>query len=169
MSGMLGEPAQFGEVVRNLLLVGEVVTELGEDTGGHRDVTGLDVDAGGLGEGPDDRQEGVRRKQRRLVGQRVDDGRLRRSACAVWSRRRYVGRLSVSLRNKRYVNPLACIACGGIPFESVMSASIKPRRWPATLQPRWGAPGDDQVEQLKPAARQSAGPPCRAPERDRET
>ena len=30
----------------------------------------------GVGEGPDDRQKGVGRKQRRLVGQRVDDGRL---------------------------------------------------------------------------------------------
>ena len=42
---------------------------------GDRDVARLDLDAGRRGEGADDRQEGVGRQQRRLVGQRVDDGR----------------------------------------------------------------------------------------------
>src|ERR1700687_3411861 len=32
-----------------------------------------------------------------------------------------------------------------------------PACWPATLQPRWGAPGDDQVEQPTPVPRQARG------------
>ncbi len=72
----LGHLAQFGEVVRHPLLFGQVVGELGEDARCDGDVGGLDVDAGCVGEGPDDGQKGVGRKQRRLVGQRVDDGRL---------------------------------------------------------------------------------------------
>ena len=72
----LRQLAQFGQVVRHALLFGQVVGELGQDARRHRDVTGLDVDSGRVGKGAYHRQKGVGRKQRRLVGQRVDDGRL---------------------------------------------------------------------------------------------
>ena len=72
----LRQPAKLGQVVRHTLLFGQVIGKLGQDACRHRDVTGLDLDAGRLGKGAHDRQKGVGRKQRRLVGQRVDDGRL---------------------------------------------------------------------------------------------
>ena len=74
--GQLRQLAQFAQVVGHALLVGQVFGELGQDPCCHRDVTGLDLDARRFGEGTHDRQERVRRQQRRLVGQRVDDGRL---------------------------------------------------------------------------------------------
>ncbi len=74
--GLLGQLTETGQVVRDTLLFGQPVGELGEDARGHRDVAGFDVDAGRFGERADDRQERVRRQQRRLVGERVDDGRL---------------------------------------------------------------------------------------------
>ncbi len=73
---VLRELTQPSEVVRHALLVGQAVGELRQDARSHRDITGLDVDPGRLGERPDDRQEGVGRQQRRLVRQRVDDRRL---------------------------------------------------------------------------------------------
>ena len=56
-----------------LPLVAEDLGELRDDAPGEGDVAGLDLDAGGLRVGGDDRQERVRRQQRRLVGVRVDD------------------------------------------------------------------------------------------------
>ena len=82
----LRQPAKLGQVVRHALLFGQVVGELGQDARRHRDVTGFDVDPRRLGEGPNDRQKGVRREQRRLVGQRVDDGWL--LGAHVWLSRR---------------------------------------------------------------------------------
>ena len=55
------------------LLVGEHVGELRDDPAGQRDVAGLDLDARLGGVRLDDRQERVRRQQRRLVGVGVDD------------------------------------------------------------------------------------------------
>ena len=65
--------AELGQRVVEALLVGEAVGELGDHAAGQRDVTGLDVHTGGLRVGGDDRQERVRREQRRLVGVGVDD------------------------------------------------------------------------------------------------
>ena len=72
----LRQPAQLGQVVRHTLLFGQVIGKLGQDTCRQGDVAGLDIDARRLGERLHYRQKGVGRKQRRLVGQRVDDGRL---------------------------------------------------------------------------------------------
>ena len=85
--GQLRQLAKLGQVVRHALLFGQVIGELGQDARRHGDVTGFDVDPRRLGKGPNDRQKGVGRKQRRLVGQRVDDGRLL-GAHVVFSRRR---------------------------------------------------------------------------------
>ena len=108
----------------------------------------------------------VGRQQRRLVGQRVDDGRLL-GAHVVFSRRQC--RLSVSRRLRTYACPnmgtFAPCATGPAPAESLHDQPSgshdaacdtlllgherqrqAPACWPATLQPRWGAPGDDQVE-----------------------
>ncbi len=74
--GQLGEPAQFGQVVRDPLRLGQVFGELRENACGNRDVARLDVNTRRPGEGPNHGKEGVGRQQRRLVGQRVDDGRL---------------------------------------------------------------------------------------------
>ena len=64
------------QVVRHALVFGQVIAELGQDACRHGDVTGLDVDPRRVGEGSNDRQKAIGRKQRRLVGQGVDDGRL---------------------------------------------------------------------------------------------
>jgi hypothetical protein len=50
----------------------------GEDAPGERDVAGLDLDPGRLGEGLDDRQERVGGQRGRLVGVGVDDRSRRR-------------------------------------------------------------------------------------------
>ncbi len=71
--GLGGELAELGEVVGHPLLLAQPVRELAEDAAGQRDVAGLDVDARLGGVGLDDREERVRRQQRRLVGVRVDD------------------------------------------------------------------------------------------------
>ena len=75
-SGVSGEVAEFGERIADPLIVGEPVGERGEDPPGERDVSRLDLDVGRAGERLDDRQERVRGQCRRLVGVRVDDGRL---------------------------------------------------------------------------------------------
>ncbi len=110
----LRQLAQLGQVVGYALLFGQVVAELGQDARGHGDVAGLDVDAGCVGEGADHRQEGVRRKQRRLVGQGVDDGWLLGThghspgVRSVWikggpaSKKHGEPRPSVSRRTRRY-------------------------------------------------------------------
>ena len=86
--GQLGQLAQLPEVVGHPLFLGQIVGELGQDARGHGDVTGADGDAGCVCEGADHGQEGVGRQQRRLVGQRVDDGRLL-GAHVVFSRHRF--------------------------------------------------------------------------------
>ena len=73
---VLGQCAQFGQIVGHALLVGQVFRELRQHTCRNRDVAGFDVDPSCAGEGADDRQERVRRQHRRLVGQGVNDGRL---------------------------------------------------------------------------------------------
>ena len=96
--GGLGEVAEFGEGVGELLLGGEEVGELGDDAPGEGDVAGFDVDAGGLREGLDDGQERVGGEGGRFVGVGVDDGghfsyRLsvigyqRDGECCGWGRR----------------------------------------------------------------------------------
>ncbi len=71
--GRRDEVAEFGEVVSLPLSGRQAVRKRGENPPGERDVPRLDRDAGRPRERFDDRQEGVRRKQRRLVGQRVYD------------------------------------------------------------------------------------------------
>ena len=71
--GPRGQLAQLGEGVVDPLLLGEPVRELRDDPARERDVAGLDAHAGLRGVRLDDRHERVRRQQRRLVGERVDD------------------------------------------------------------------------------------------------
>ena len=72
-SGVLASSPSSASASSMPLVVGEAVGEAGEDPAGERDVAGLDRDAGRGGVRLDDRQERVRRQQRRLVGVRVDD------------------------------------------------------------------------------------------------
>ncbi len=72
-SGFVASAPSSAEVVGLALLVGEPVRELGDDPARQGDVAGLDLDARLGGVRLDDRQERVRREQRRLVGVRVDD------------------------------------------------------------------------------------------------
>ena len=74
--GFLGQAPQLSQMIADLLLVGQVVGEFGQDARRNGDVGRLDVDVGGIGERPDDGQKGVGRQHGRLVGQGVDDGRL---------------------------------------------------------------------------------------------
>ena len=76
-----GEISQFGESVADLLVVGEILREIGDDASGERDVPGLDRDAGMLGERLDDWQKGIGREGRRFVGLCVDDGRKLGHVC----------------------------------------------------------------------------------------
>ena len=71
--GPLGQRAQLGQRVADPLVLGQPVGEGGDDAAGQRDVAGLDRDAGLGGVRLHDREEGVRRQQRRLVGVGVDD------------------------------------------------------------------------------------------------
>ena len=68
-----GQLAELGERVVDALLLGEALGELADDPAGERDVAGLDLDAGGLGVGRDDRQERVRRQHGCFIGVGVDD------------------------------------------------------------------------------------------------
>ena len=68
--------AQLGQRVGHALLRRQVLGEVAEDPRRDRDVARLDPHAGRLGERADDRQEGAGRQKRRLVGERVDDGRI---------------------------------------------------------------------------------------------
>ena len=71
--GRRGQLAELGEGVALRLVGREPVGERGDDASGERDVAGLDLDAGGGRIRLDDREEGVRREERCLVGERVDD------------------------------------------------------------------------------------------------
>ena len=164
--GHLGQLAELGEVVRHALLFGQLVGELGQDARRHGNVGAFDVDPRRLGEGPNDRQKGVSRKQRRLVGQRVDDGRLLIAHVVV--SRPEVSAISIaSVTNLRVpkIGTFAPCPAGVAPAQSHRDQPTSshnggcdillvgherqrqaPACWPATLQPRWGAPGDDQVE-----------------------
>src|SRR5690606_11243760 len=73
--------AQLGQVVADLLPLAEVVRELRQDAAGQRDVAGLDLDAGGGGEGLDDRQQRLGGQVRRFVGEGVDDLGRGRHVC----------------------------------------------------------------------------------------
>ena len=162
--GQLSQPAEFGQVVGHALVFGQVIGKLGEDACRHRDVTGLDVDARRLGEGPNDRQEGVGRKQRRFVGQRVDDGRLLGAHALVVSRVCFgqagyqysADGCSVSDLGPSNASPLAAGPGYEIRFSSVKSASVKPRLAGRQPSNRGGVPRvKDQVEKPPPATRQA--------------
>ena len=71
--GAQGQLAQLGERIGDTLVLGEAVAELRKDAGPQRDVAGLDLDPGRVGEGVDDREEGVRGQRGGLVGVRVGD------------------------------------------------------------------------------------------------
>ncbi|MCY1234869.1 hypothetical protein D9M72_474650 [compost metagenome] len=90
---LLRQLAQLGQVVRHALFFGQEFGELAQDTAGDGDVAGGDVDAGGLGEGLDDREERTGRQQRSFVGQRVDDGGLLGTHCFSQILYRWVGHL----------------------------------------------------------------------------
>ena len=51
---LLGQGTQFGKVILNPLLGGQIVGELGKDSRSQGDVPGLYLDAGSIGEGVDD-------------------------------------------------------------------------------------------------------------------
>ncbi|KAG1250604.1 hypothetical protein G6F68_012718 [Rhizopus microsporus] len=63
----------LGQVVADLLRVGQQFRELRQDAAGQRDVTGFDHDAGSGGVGIDDRQQRLGGQERGFVGQRVED------------------------------------------------------------------------------------------------
>jgi hypothetical protein len=88
--------AELCEGVVHPLLLREQIVEGGEDAGGQRDVPGLDLDAGGTGEGLDDGQQRVGRKERCLVGTRVDDfghGQVLPCVLLLWAVNRYGAQL----------------------------------------------------------------------------
>ena len=69
-----GQLAQLGQGVADALVVAQPLGEQRQDASGEGDVAGLDRHPGDPGVGLDDRQERIRRQQRRLIGVRVDDG-----------------------------------------------------------------------------------------------
>ena len=71
--GRRGQLTQLGERVPHALVLGQEVGEGRHDAPREGDIARLDLHAGRGGEGLDDREEGVRRQQRRLIGQGVDD------------------------------------------------------------------------------------------------
>ena len=71
--GMHGELAQLAQRVTDPLVLPQVLRELGEHAPGEGDVARLHRHPGHTGVRLDDRQEGVGRQQRRLVGEGVDD------------------------------------------------------------------------------------------------
>ena len=73
-AGQQRQPAQFGQVVRHPLLLGQGFGKLAEDAGRHRDIAGGDVDAGRRCKCTHDGQKRSRGKCRCLISQRVDDG-----------------------------------------------------------------------------------------------
>jgi len=75
---VLGQGAQFGQVVRHFLFVRQAFREGCQHAGRHRNIAGHDVDAGRCSEFLHDRQQGISRQQWRLVGKGVDDFRLLR-------------------------------------------------------------------------------------------
>ena len=136
----LRQPAKLGQVVRHTLRFGQVIGKLGQDACRHGDVAGLDIDARRLGKGPDDRQKGVRRQQRRLVGQRVDDGRLL-GAHVLFSRRQFRSdskELCVANGGYQYRvghgvscdMPGVCLKSRSIVVPGVPSDHCRPRRRP---------------------------------------
>ena len=73
-SGVVASAPSSASASACALIVGQPLRELGDDPPGEGDVAGLHAHAGLGREGLDDRQERVRRQQRRLVGAGVDDG-----------------------------------------------------------------------------------------------
>ena len=73
VSGCRGQLAEFGQGVRDLLLIRQVVGELGEDAGGNRDVALDDVDAGRRSEGTNDGQKGTGGQKGCLIRERVNN------------------------------------------------------------------------------------------------
>ena len=71
--GGLGEIAQLGQSVADLLVFGQAVVELGQHARGERDVSSLNLDTGRRGEGFDDGFERIRREKRRFIRARVND------------------------------------------------------------------------------------------------
>ena len=71
--GGLGEVTQLGEGVGDALVLGEDVGELGDDAAGEGDVAGLDLDAGGLDEALDEREERIGGESGGFVGVSVAD------------------------------------------------------------------------------------------------
>ena len=65
--------AELGEGVRGALVLGQDVLERGEDAAGQRDVTGLQLHAGGARVGAHDRQQRRGGQHGGLVRERVDD------------------------------------------------------------------------------------------------
>ena len=75
--GLEGQGAELGEAVCYALIGRKEIGEHGEDAGGDGDVAGLDVDAGVLREGLDDRQQGIGGESGGFVSFRVDDRGIR--------------------------------------------------------------------------------------------
>src|SRR5664280_2424009 len=69
----LSQLAQLRKVVGEFLRRGQVIREVGDDPAGEGDVPRLELDAGTLGVGPNDREQSVARQRRRLVDLGPDD------------------------------------------------------------------------------------------------
>lgn len=65
---------EFGEVIGDLLIHGEKIGKLGDDTAGERDVAGFHVDTGWFSERLNDGEEGIGSESWGFVGLGVDDG-----------------------------------------------------------------------------------------------
>ncbi len=76
----LHEFAELREVIRDLLVLGQIVGKVGDDPAGERDVPGLDLDARSPGVGANDGEQGIGRQERRLIGLCPDDLRLAHGA-----------------------------------------------------------------------------------------
>jgi hypothetical protein len=74
----LGEHAQLAQRVANLLLIGQALRELVDRARGDADVAQVNLNARGVREFTDDREQGVRREHRGLVCVGVHDLGLRR-------------------------------------------------------------------------------------------
>ena len=66
--GILCQLAQEGQIIRDLLLPGEVVGETGDDAARERDVARFDLDTRAFEEGANDRQERIAGQRRGFVG-----------------------------------------------------------------------------------------------------
>ncbi len=105
----LGQFAQLRQEVGDALALGQILGEVGDDPAGQGDVPGLHFDPGPLGEGLDDRQQGVGRQCGGFVDFGPDD--LVCAHCGVLSLGCNAGRLNEGKAH----SPLSALIETGLP------------------------------------------------------